>query len=279
MHYNTTTIPTTMHTNTNTFTEANFFISMVAGMVASLPFLIGIGFMLYKHQEDKNVSDDSHEEDEEEKEEKYMEEFKALADVEINFSELENKMVRETVYRETVARETVARETVTRETETVNSTDENIKSFDIILTYDKETETFWYYTDILKEVSYDILETVARKFVIEHNCKRLYVQKVEEKEEKEEAEKIENGGEGAEPPVQPPSVFAKFKKYNNGTRGIGGLPSFSKEIVEQTNHFRYKGKLYNYEEVLKKKAAEEKDIIQELDYAAYKLLMQAKKEN
>ena len=48
--------------------------------------------------------------------------------------------------RETVAR---ARETVYREI--VNSTDENNKSFDIILTYDKETETFWYYTDILNK--------------------------------------------------------------------------------------------------------------------------------
>jgi len=264
MHYNTTTIPTTMHT----FTEANFFISMISGMISILPFWLGIGFMLYKHQEEKNISDDSDSEDEdEEKEEKYMEEFKALADLEINFSELENKMVRETVVRETVGRETE------------NSTDENVKSFDIILTYDKETETFWYYTDILKEVSYDILETVARKFAIEHNCKRLYVQKAEEKDESDEADKIENGGEGAEPPVDPPSVFAKFKKYNNGTRGIGGLPIFNKEIVEPTNHFRYKGKLYNYEEVLKKKAGEEKNINPELDYAAYKLLMQAKKEN
>lgn len=269
MHYNTTTIPTTMYTTMHTFTEANFFISMVAGMVATLPFLIGIGFMLYKHQADKNISDDSEDEDEdeEEKEEKYMEEFKALTDLEINFSELKNKMVRETIDREIV-----------------NSTDENIKSFDIILTYDKETETFWYYTDILKEVSYDILETVARKFAIEHNCKRLYVQKAEEKDESKESEEAcgaqpPYGGEGAEPPVEPPSVFAKFKKYNNGTRGIGGLPILNKEIVEPTNHFRYKGKLYNYEEVLKKKTGEEKNINPELDYAAYKLLMQAKKEN
>jgi len=267
MHYNTTTIPTTMYNTMYTFTEAKFFISMIAGMVATLPFWIGIGFMMYKHQEEKNTSCDSEDEDEEEKEEKYMEEFKALADLEINFSELKNKMVRETVDRETVGRETE------------NSTDENIKSFDIILTYDKETETFWYYTDILKEVSYDILETVARKFAIEHNCKRLYVQKAEEKDESDEAYKIENGGERAEPPVDPPSVFAKFKKYNNGTRGIGGLPIFNKEIVEATNHFRYKGKLYNYEEVLKKKTGEEKNIYPELDYAAYKLLMQAKKEN
>ena len=261
MHYNTTTIPTTMHT----FTEANFFISMISGMVATLPFWLGIGFMLYKHQEDKNISDDSDEEDDEEKEEKYMEEFKALVDVEINFSELKNKMVRETIDREIV-----------------NSADENIKSFDVILSYDKETETFWYYTDILKEVSYDILETVARKFVIEHNCKRLYVQKAEEKDESDqvnEEDKFENVCEGAEPLVQPPSIFAKFKKYNNGTRGIGGLPNFSKEVVEQNNHFRYKGKLYNYEESLKKKAGEEKNINTELDYAAYKLLMQAKKEN
>ena len=39
----------------------------------------------------------------------------------------------------------------------------------VLLNYNKETDGFCYYTDKLKEITYDILETVARKFVIEYN--------------------------------------------------------------------------------------------------------------
>ena len=67
------------------------------------------------------------------------------------------------------------------------------------------------------------------------------------------------------------SVFAKFKKYNTG--GKGGKPNFSAEIkvTEQVNHFRYKGKLYDYNESLKERKSEENNST--LDYATYKQLM------
>ncbi len=258
MYYNTTTIPTTI-----TDTTPNFLLALLAGFITAAPFWVGISKMLYREKEE------TEEEETEEEEQKYMEELKALADRELNdteLTELQNKFVRETV----------------------ESSDDVIKNFDIILSYHKETETFWYYTDHLKEVSYDTLEAVARKFVIEYNCKRLYLQPAEAQAEQGQAEQTQAEQAqaeaepkcvtesctvvGAKPPVK--SVFAKFKKYNTGVKGA----NFSSEPVEQTNHFRYKGKLYQYEETLKQKTAEN-NTTATLDYAAYKLMMQAKKEN
>ena len=182
--------------------------------------------------------------------------------------------------------------------ETIESTDPELQNFDLLLTYHKESEAFWYFTDHLKEISYQTLESVARKFVIEYQCKRIYLQASEagasEAGASEAQEEPPEGGVGVLPPnepseggvgVLPPvrSVFAKFKKYNTGTTGGGGsVANYSNDLsltTEQMNHFRYKGKLYQYEELLKQKMAEAKNITPLLDYAAYKLLMQAKKEN
>ena len=132
--------------------------------------------------------------------------------------------------------------------------------------------------------------------MIEHNCKRLYLHETQAEQTQDQAEQAQDqaeqaqdqaeqaqaeqtqaqskcGGEGVEPPVK--SVFAKFKKYNTGVKGT----NYSSDHVEQTTHFRYKGKLYQYEELLKQKSREKINTIATLDYAAYKLLMQAKKEN
>jgi hypothetical protein len=163
----------------------------------------------------------------------------------------------------------------------VRETVEGIEqSFDIILAYNKETETFWYFTDNLKEVSYETLETVARKFVIEHDCKRLYVTPIQTAEQvlvsaaqtgqgqasavQEEQKQVQTVQE-----EQPSSVFAKFKKYNTTVKNNNSQPE------EPANRFRYKGKLYQYEESLKNENA----VNQTLDYATYKLLMQTIKEN
>ena len=239
--YNTTTIPTHYHMSV---APQSFFASVLSGFILIMPFWAGIFYLVRRydeeHRRDGDSEDESDEEDKEidEKEERYIEEFKSLTDrplSETNLTELLTKNVRETL------------------------TDSDDKNFDIIMTYHNESETFWYYTDNLKEVSYNTLEAVARKFVIEHDCKRLYLQKKEVEDEKKNEEET----------VVKPSVFAKFKKYNTGTKG--GLPNFSSDVVEQTNHFRYKGKIYHYEETLKENVKENST---QLDYMAYKLLMQ-----
>ena len=148
---------------------------------------------------------------------------------------------------------------------------------EVIMTFDIATETFWYYTDQLKEVSYPILETVARKFAIENNCKSIFLQVQAEAEQSEaehvEAEHVE--AEHVEKQVPIPSVFAKFKNYNAGK---GSAPNFTSvvKVIEQMNHFRYRGKIVDYEEREKTK---EKVIEPTLDYASYKKLLMEKKEN
>ena len=165
----------------------------------------------------------------------------------------------------------------------------------VIMSYNKETECFSYYTDNLKEITYDILETVARKFVVENDCKTIYTickskeEKTETKRstyeewewdpEFDEVEEVEE----VEEKQQPPSVFAKFKKYNTG--GKGSVPNFKSviNVVEQTNHFRFNGKIYDYEEIVKRNEIEQnsREPTKNLDYASYKkqLLENSKKDD
>jgi len=268
--YNTTTIPTQYNMSAP---HPCIFYSLLSSFLLVMPFWAGIMHIIRRYDIENSKDDEESDEDEEEEkeeDEKYMEELKALPLRDLNetdFTELQTKIVRETLE------------------------DSDNKSFDIVMSYNKDNETFWYYTDNLKEVSYDTLETVARKFVIEHDCKKLYIQKAEpvvadeegggSKEGEQAGETPKEGGSGAcraggTPPTK--SVFAKFKKYNTGTKG--GLPNFSNDTTnEQTNHFRYKGKLYHYEETLKGKENEHISNTL-LDYAAYKLMIQEKsKEN
>jgi hypothetical protein len=190
----------------------------------------------------------------------------------------------------------------------------------VVMSYDKDTDCFCYYTDNLKEITYDILETVARKFVVDNDCKIIY--SICKKAGAEvagvatgaEVAGVATGAEVAagaaaatevaagaaaevaaevaadaddEAPEQaqkqkPTSVFAKFKKYNTG--GKGSVPNFKAaiDVVEQTNHFRFKGKIYDYEEIVKRnEAARNVTETSTLDYAAYKkqLLEKNKKED
>ena len=163
---------------------------------------------------------------------------------------------------------------------------------EVVMSYDKDTGCFSYYTDNLKEITYAILETVARKFVVENDCKTIYTicKKAPEaatataKASQEESDEDDDDAVSSDEEVvveKPVSVFAKFKKYNTG--GKGSVPNFKAviDVVEQTNHFRFKGKLYDYEEIQKRNEAERNvtEPTKNLDYAAYKkqLLEKTKK--
>ena len=127
---------------------------------------------------------------------------------------------------------------------------ETTASGDIVMTYHKDTE---------------------------HNCKRIYMQTadVDNIQNEQHVEHVQNIEQ-----EQPNLVFAKFKKYNSG--GKGANPNFKTnvKVIEQTNHFRYKGKLNAYADVLKERAEKEKAQASPiLDYAAYRDLLKDKKEN
>ena len=239
--FNTTTIPTQSATNNSFF---YLFSVLSMGMILGGSM---IELFLYRLREKERLYESEESEEDTDSEEKYTdryhEEFEALAMRELTTDELlglNTKIVREQVA-------------------------ENVE---VILTFDKETDTFWYYTNQLKEVSYDILETLARKFAIEYDCKKICWQ-----EEPAQAQEPTQAQEEA--PVGKSSVFAKFKKYNTG--GKGSAPNFTSvvKVVEQMNHFRYRGKLVDYEETQKGLNKKEEPI---LDYASYKTLCE-KKEN
>jgi hypothetical protein len=247
--FNTTTEPTQIQ-------ETTLAVFLHITSILSISMVIGasmIELFLYRLREKEREESDSVEEESETNEtdleeeycEKYCEEFEALAMRDLSEEELKNlntKIVRETVSA----------------------------NVDIIMTFDKSTDTFWYYTDHLKEVSYAILETVARKYALAYDCKKICLSEPVT----EPATDIVNEPE----PANVPSVFAKFKKYNTG--GKGSAPNFTSviKVIEQMNHFRYRGKLYDYEESQKltKKISEAIEPV--LDYATYKNLME-KKEN
>ena len=262
--YNTTTIPTTQLDGS--FLQFFYVLSMGAIVGASMIELFLFRLRVRLREKGGAYIDDDSEEVEEETEDycnNYQDEFDALSLRKLSDEEL--KQLNTKIVREQVA-----------------------EQVEVIMTFDKATETFWYYTDKLKEVSYPILETVARKFAIENDCKIICLQTQAEQaptpiqalsealaETPEQAEQTQAEQTQAEEPTQAeaPSVFAKFKSYNAGK---GSAPNFTSvvEVIEQMNHFRYRGKIVDYEERARVKVEEPT-----LDYASYKKLLEEKKEN
>ena len=89
---------------------------------------------------------------------------------------------------------------------------------DVIMTYDAERVVFCYYCD-KRSVQFKYLESVARKYVITHGCKRIYI------DFREELSKANIKAEAAaavaakaiataKPAIKPTSVFAQLKKYS-----------------------------------------------------------------
>ena len=120
----------------------------------------------------------------------------------------------------------------------------------IIMTYNPETQCFWYYCDT-KTLTYKTLDAVARLFTIEHNCKQLCVDYHQEWEkgkqiaikQKEEAEKEEEKEE--EKKVD--SVFAQFKSYNiNSNRTKNDTNNKIYIHTDRSNRFSFKGKYSDY---------------------------------
>ena len=177
----------------------------------------------------------------------------------------------------------------------------------IILTFNIEKEHFEYYSDAT--VPYRFLETVARKFVIQNNCKSIFIdmndelkiyeenlKKIEDKKEAErkEAERKELD-ENYKAPKEKKNVFAKLKTYNNDlvTNRMGATqsippkqsrpttnisqPAQSHKVIlkEKSNSYSYKGKLQNFN-ILKKIDKSSSSKKMKLSFAEYKNLMKSK---
>ncbi len=147
----------------------------------------------------------------------------------------------------------------------------------VLMIYDKERETFKYYSD--NTIPYRYLDVVARKYVKFFNCRPIFVNTEEEiqlaekkneqaKKEKEEKEALdkkrrEEAAANHKPVEEKKRVFAKFKSYNKeagtGHVSAGAPPKNSgpsrqpteksdNEVVlkERANRYTYEGKMVNF---------------------------------
>ena len=125
-----------------------------------------------------------------------------------------------------------------------------------------DNESFIYWSE--KQVPYKVLETVSRKYVIDYDCKFIYVDMDYELSKKREElmDKVDNGLEldmsgadmsGAEVPTveEKASVFVTFKKYNaaNSKESIeketkNRKPKENVIVCDKANRYSYRG-VYN----------------------------------
>ena len=127
---------------------------------------------------------------------------------------------------------------------------------DVIMAYDADREMFCYYCD-KRSVQFKYLEPLARKYVVEHGCKRLYV----DIRQTTKAAQPAPAPATTAPVVTTKSVFAQLKKY-------GGKPP-PVPLKEQVTRYWYCG---NLNEFAKEASGDAHDfsIIKPIDYASYK---------
>jgi hypothetical protein len=132
----------------------------------------------------------------------------------------------------------------------------------VYMSYNAEMQTFDYYTDKFVDVTYEILDTVARLFAITFLCKQVCVNYKEEvqKGEKNMLSEIEFDKLKKELDERnlinannkERSVFASFKSYNK--KNGNNVEKKYYIVTEKANRFKYKGKISDYEKKQKNAA-------------------------
>ena len=142
----------------------------------------------------------------------------------------------------------------------------------VLMLYDKDRETFKYYSD--STIPYRYLEVVARKYVKIFNCRPIFVDMEEElklveakwtkeyelKKSKETEERLKNIN--AEKTKPKKNIFAKFKSYNKDACGKISMAAPPKNSIpkntietkedekvllkERANRYTYEGKFANF---------------------------------
>lgn len=135
----------------------------------------------------------------------------------------------------------------------------------VYMSYNAETEIFDYYTDKFVDVTYEILDTVARLFAITFQCKQVCVNYKEQVQKGEQNMLSEMEFDKLKKELdarnivnnynKERSVFASFKSYNKKNGNNSDKKYYI--VTEKANHFKYKGKICDYEKHQKKTAAAE----------------------
>ena len=128
---------------------------------------------------------------------------------------------------------------------------------DVIMSYDADRGMFCYYCD-KRSVQFKYLEPLARKYVVEHGCKRLYI---DLRQTTKATQPTVTTATATQPAPATKSVLAQLKKY-------GGKPP-PVPLKEQVTRYWYCG---NLNEFAKEASGDAHDfsIIKPIDYASYK---------
>ena len=161
----------------------------------------------------------------------------------------------------------------------LNTVTETTPRGDVLMYYSSKMESFVYHSKT-KEIPYKYLETVARKYVIEYNCKKLYVDirkeyekglnKYNETKEKEEqaARDAKDGKVDDTKENKKKQVFANFKTYNRK----GEVHNKQKDKIyilkEQANRYSYRGKIEEYSEAKVESCLDKNG--KDIDFASFK---------
>ena len=156
---------------------------------------------------------------------------------------------------------------ITKNTSVIENTPDGL----VIMLYNGDREGFEYWCDN-KNIKFNYLETVARKFVIMNFCTSLYVDRFDDikKQQEEFDENFETGndkGDKAEDKVEEKieeeSVFVKKKvkkkEVKKGDR--------KKIVAKKSNKYLYIGKISEFEWLRKNK---EENIVKEVSFASFK---------
>jgi len=149
---------------------------------------------------------------------------------------------------------------------------------EVIMYYTHETGSFIYYSKT-KEIPYKYLETLARKYVIIYDCKKLYIdiRKEYEKGLNKYNEMKENknlgvvaGEVGSEDGKKKKQLFASFKTYNR--KGEVNIKQKDKIYIlrEKANRYSYRGKIEEYKEDYKEDTKGGEEMDKNIDFLSFK---------
>ena len=136
----------------------------------------------------------------------------------------------------------------------------------VIMKYNFETESFEYYSDNKRIVPYLHLETTAKHFVIENNCKIIFKEQSTPKPEPTDQNPTDQNPTDQNPTdqKQKKSVFVSLKKYNaENTSKDSSLIESRDKLKKLANHYKYLGKLEDSFTSLKIPPAPPSPIIEE----------------
>ena len=163
----------------------------------------------------------------------------------------------------------------------LNTVTETTPRGDVLMYYSSKLGSFVYHSKT-KEIPYKYLETVARKYVIEYNCKKLYIDirkeyekglnkynEIKEKEEKA-AKDAKDGVVDETKENKKKQIFANFKTYNRK----GEVHNKQKDKIyilkEQANRYSYRGKIEEYSEAKVESCVDKNG--KDIDFASFKKL-------